>query len=124
MAIYFQGAGGALVIIFRDLGSKLIVLGIRGALQKCIKNLTLKENPSFRLIFFKSSASGGKPPPQTPQRKYKCLYFRANMLIWIGTGDLYGESFLLFWKIILKIVDFRSIITYFGVFRMRQFTSF
>ena len=28
MAIYFQGAGGALVIIFRDLGSKLIVLGI------------------------------------------------------------------------------------------------
>ena len=27
MAIYFQGAGGALIIIFRDLGSKLIVLG-------------------------------------------------------------------------------------------------
>ena len=90
MAIYFQGAGGALVIIFRDLRSKFIVLGIKGALQKCKKNLTLKEKPSFR--FFKYSASGGSnqtPPP--PQGKYKCLYFRANMLIWIGIGDLYGE---------------------------------
>ena len=32
MAIYFQGAGEALLIIFRDLGSKLIVLGIKEAL--------------------------------------------------------------------------------------------
>ena len=30
----FSGSWGALVIIFRDLGSKLIVLGIKGALQK------------------------------------------------------------------------------------------
>ena len=40
---------------FSDLGSKLIVLGIKGALQKSKKynlnNLTLKEKPSFRLIF-------------------------------------------------------------------------
>ena len=75
MAIYFQGAGGALVIIFRDLGSKLTVLGIRGALQKCIKNLTLKENPSFRLIFFKSSASGGKPPPRPPNENINVFTF-------------------------------------------------
>ena len=63
----FSGSWEALVIIFRDLGSKLIVLGIYGALQKIKKynsnNLTLKEKPSFCLIFFKkSSASGGKPP--------------------------------------------------------------
>ena len=46
---------GAIVIIFRDFGSKLIVWGIYGALQKSNKfkfeNLTLKEKPSFRLIF-------------------------------------------------------------------------
>ena len=50
MAIYFQGAGGALVIIFRDLGSKLIDLG---SPEKKFKNLTLKEKPSFRLIVSK-----------------------------------------------------------------------
>ena len=33
----FSGSWVALVIIFRDLGSKLIVLGIQGALQKCKK---------------------------------------------------------------------------------------
>ena len=62
MAIYFQGAGGALVIIFRDLGSKLIVLGIRRALQKCIKKSHLKRKSFIYFDFFKSSASGGKPP--------------------------------------------------------------
>ena len=34
----FSGSWGALVIIFRDLRSKLIVLGIKGALQKCKKS--------------------------------------------------------------------------------------
>ena len=63
----FTGSWEALVIISRDLGSKFIVLGIWGALQKRKKfnlnNLTLKEKPSFRFIFLKkSSASGGKPP--------------------------------------------------------------
>ena len=33
----FSGSWGALVIIFRDLGSKLIVLWIKGALQKIKK---------------------------------------------------------------------------------------
>ena len=51
----FSGSWGTLVIIFRDLRSKLIVLGIKGALQTCKKNLTLKEKPSFRLIFFKKN---------------------------------------------------------------------
>ena len=37
---------------FRELGSKLMVLGIKGALQnvKKIINLTLKERPPFCLI--------------------------------------------------------------------------
>ena len=36
--LFFSGSWGALVIIFRDLGSKLIVLGILGTLQKSKKN--------------------------------------------------------------------------------------
>ena len=51
----FSGSWEALVTIFRDLGSKLIVLGIYRALQRSKKfnlnNLTLKEKPSFQLIF-------------------------------------------------------------------------
>ena len=38
LAIYFQGAGGALVIILGELGNKLIILGIQGALPKSKKN--------------------------------------------------------------------------------------
>ena len=37
MTIYFQGAGLALVIILGDLGSKLIIFGILGALPKSKK---------------------------------------------------------------------------------------
>ena len=86
----FSGSWGALVIIFRDLGSKLIFLGIKGALQKCKKKSHLKRKAFISFdFFFKSSASVGSPPD--PQGKYKCLYFRANMLTWIGIGDLYGE---------------------------------
>ena len=48
----FSGSWGALVIIFRDLGSKLIVLGDLGSPAKSKKNLTLKENTSFNLILF------------------------------------------------------------------------
>ena len=35
----FSGCWEALVIIFRELGSKLVVLGIKGALQKIRNNL-------------------------------------------------------------------------------------
>ena len=70
----FSGSWGALVIIFRDLRSKLIVLGIKGALQKCKKNLTLKEKPSFRLIFFKSLASGGNGRRALLLFKYMCVF--------------------------------------------------
>ena len=45
----FSGIWGALVIILGELGSKLIVLGIWGALPKCKKKL--KEMPPFCLIF-------------------------------------------------------------------------
>ena len=44
-----------MVIIFRDLGSKLILFGIWGTLQKVkneLKNITLKEKHSFGLILF------------------------------------------------------------------------
>ena len=50
---------------------------------------------------------GVNPPwAQTPLGKSKCIYFRANMLIWIGNCDWHGEYFLLLWKSILQIVDF------------------
>ena len=49
----FSGSWGALVIIFRDLGSKLIVLGDLGSPAKGKKKLTLKENPSCNLIFMR-----------------------------------------------------------------------
>ena len=60
-------------------------------------------------IFFKSSASGGEPldppPPPPPQGKYKCLYFRASMLIWIGIGDLYAANkFYYSGKLSLKLL--------------------
>ena len=43
----FSGSWGALVIIFRDLGSKLIVLGIKGALKKVKKISPLRKNLHF-----------------------------------------------------------------------------
>ena len=49
----FSGSLGALVIVFRELGCKLMVLGIKGALQKVKNkfiNLTLKEMPPLCLI--------------------------------------------------------------------------
>ena len=53
----FSGSWRALVIILGELGSKLIILGIQGALPKSKNN---KEKPPFCLIFLKkSSASGG-----------------------------------------------------------------
>ena len=70
----FSGSWGALVIIFRDLRSKLIVLGIKGALQKCKKS-HLKKKPSFRLIFLNI-----------------CAYFKLKTLFSI----LPEESFVFF----------------------------
>ena len=46
------------------------------------------------------------------------------VLIWIGIGDWYDERFLLLWEIILKISDFKLIITYFETLRMRQIAQF
>ena len=57
------------MIIFMDLRNKFTVLGVlRSTAKKVKKNLTLKEKPSFRLIFFfsKTLAHGNKPPPPTP----------------------------------------------------------
>ena len=44
-----------MVIILGELGSKLIILGIQGALPKSKKNN--KEKPPFCLIFFKISSA-------------------------------------------------------------------
>ena len=85
----FWGSGendwGALVIIFRDFGSKLIVLGIKGALQKSNKKSHLKGKAFISFDFF------FKKSPPDPFAKGKCIYFRANMIIWIGIGVCYGE---------------------------------
>ena len=63
----FSGSWRALVIIFRELGSKLIVLGSREPCKKEIKNRALKEKPSFRLIFSKNlRLLGGSPPAPPP----------------------------------------------------------
>ena len=58
-------------------GSKFIVWGFREPCKKVKKNLTLKEKPSFCLIFFQKISSAD--PPWIS----KCVYFPANMLIWI-----------------------------------------
>ena len=49
---------GALVIIFRELGSKLIVLGIYGALQKSFKKSHLKGKAFFLFDFLKKKIFG------------------------------------------------------------------
>ena len=43
----FSGSWGALVIIFKELGSKLMVLGISGALQKVKKILPYRKGLRF-----------------------------------------------------------------------------
>ena len=67
---YFQGFGEQ-AHSFGDLGRPA---------KKQKKKFTLKEKPSFRLIFPKnSSVSGGSP--QAPPWISKYIYFHANMLI-------------------------------------------
>ena len=75
----FSGSLGALVIISGDIGSKLIVLGIYGALPKSKK---IKEKSPFCLSFLKiSSASWGLTPRPVPLLNAVCIPFRTNMLI-------------------------------------------
>ena len=52
MAIYFQGAGEPLQFILGELGCKLIILGIKGALPKSKKNLENLNLMVFFLYFF------------------------------------------------------------------------
>ena len=59
MAIYFQGA---LVIILGELGSKLIVLGIKGALTKS----KIKGKASILFDFFKFLLLLGDSIPDPP----------------------------------------------------------
>ena len=76
MAIYFQGAGEQ-AHSFGDFGSPA------KSKKFNLNNLTLKEKPSFRLIFFfKNRLLGGSPPD--PLGKSQCIYFRVNMLIRFG----------------------------------------
>ena len=82
-----SGIWGEWLFIFRELGSiGNYFQGFReqahsfedlGSPAKKAKNLTFKENPSFRLIL-----TGGPRPPW----EFRCIYFRANMLIWVGIG--------------------------------------
>ena len=123
----FSGSWGALVIIFRDLGSKLIVLGIKGALQKSKKNLTLKEKPSSRMIFFQKKSSAdplGYLNVFTSLLtlvihlrfihvvKFKCIYFPANMLIWIVLMTNMANYFYYRGKFVLRLLILRLIIKY------------
>ena len=87
MAIYFQGAGEHLLLFSGIRGASSLFWGFREPCKKVKKNLTLKEKPSFQLILKKNlRLLWGKPP--NPLRKSTCIYFRANMLIWIGISLL------------------------------------
>ena len=55
----FSESWGELVIILGELGSKLIILRIQGALPKSRKN---KEKPPFCCDFFKISSASPSPP--------------------------------------------------------------
>ena len=70
----FSGSWGALVIIPGDLGSKLIILGIKGALPKSKRN---KGKASILFDFLKISSA------QTPLLNAVFIPFRTNMLIYI-----------------------------------------
>ena len=84
----FSGSWGTLVIIFRDLGSKLIVLGFREPCKKVLKKSHLKGKAfiSFDFFFKNLRLLGGSP--QTPLGKSKSIYLNlcqhANL---IGIGD-------------------------------------
>ena len=87
----FSGSWGALVIILGELGSKLIILEILGALPKSKK----KNWKSLHLFYFLKipSASGWglapQTPPHTPLVNSKCIYFRTNMLMKIELREKY-----------------------------------
>ena len=55
MAIYFLEAGEHWLLFSGIWGASLYFGGFREPCKKVLKNLTLKEKPSFHLIFFKTS---------------------------------------------------------------------
>ena len=86
MAIHFQGAGST-VHYFQGFGEQAHCFGDLGSPAKSKKfnlhNLTLKEKPSFRLIF-KKIFGFWEEAPQTTLGKSQCISFRVNMLIGLG----------------------------------------
>ena len=80
--------------------------GFREPCKKVKKNLTLKEKPSFRLIFFLKIFRFWWQAPQTPLGKSKCHYFRAH--IWVMVTDM-ANSFYYCGKLSLKLLIFRLI---------------
>ena len=76
-ANYFQGFG--------ELASSLF-WGLREPCKKVLKS-HLKEKAFILFDFLKKIFSFWGEAPQTPLRKSKCIYFRANMLIWSGIDD-------------------------------------
>ena len=92
------GIWGKWLFIFRELGSTVNYFQVCGKqanifgdlgspVKKKLKNLSLKEKPSFRLTFSKKSSAWGSGKPPDPPSISKCIYFRPYMLVWIGIGD-------------------------------------
>ena len=85
------GIWGEWLFIFRELGSTgNYFRGAReqahnfGDLGSLAKKQKYKAKPPFCMIFLKRFfcfLGGGLAPPPAPLVNYKCIYFRANMLI-------------------------------------------
>ena len=114
------GIWGEWLFIFRELGStgnyfhgfreQVHSFGDLGSpAKKFKKNLTLKEKPSFCLIFFKKILW---QTPSDPPWISKCIYFSANMLIWIVLMTDKANYFHYCGKFDFKLLILRLIISY------------
>ena len=108
---YFQGFGGQ-AHSFGDL---------RSHAKKVKKNLTLKENPSFHLIFWKKSSASRPPSPLENLNVFSFVYTCLSGLV-VPT-DM-ANTFYICGNLSLKLLIFRLIITYFGTLWMRQISTF
>ena len=119
----FSGNLGSLRIIFRAHS-----FGDLGSPAKSKKNLSLKEKPSFRLIFFKEIFGFWGEALRPSLKNLNVFTYMLTMLIWIGIGHLTDMANFFYYcgKSSLKLLIFRLIITYFldQSLRMRQIAPF